>query len=106
MNTELLNGLIAGFVNESTDALTAYKPNILSNDYLNNKKVLNEIILNLKKCDEFWFCIAFLRMSGDVAPIDSSFEQKKIAGKSVVQLVFKIDHEVDYSLYKYLTNID
>jgi len=43
---------------------------------------------------------------GDVSPIESSFEQKTIAGTSVVQLVFKIGQEVDYSLYKYLTDID
>ena len=64
MNQKLLNGLLAGFVNKDTEALTAFKPNILSNNYLNNKKVLNEITFNLKNCDEFWFCSAFLRMSG------------------------------------------
>jgi len=64
MNQNLLNGLITGFVDKSSKSHAAFKPNILSNDYLNNKKVLNEIIFNLKKCDEFWFCSAFLRMSG------------------------------------------
>ena len=64
MNEKLLSGLITGFIDESLESISTYKPTILSNDYLNNSKVLNEIIYNLKNCDEFWFCSSFLTMSG------------------------------------------
>ena len=48
MNEKLLSGLITGFIDESLESISTYKPTILSNDYLNNSKVLNEIIYNLK----------------------------------------------------------
>jgi hypothetical protein len=46
---------------------------------------------------------------GDVTPIEDSFIEKEMPGDNgkpvkVVQLVFKISHEVEYSLLDYFIN--
>jgi len=42
-------------------------PELLTNDKINNKKVLTTIIKELKQCDEFMFSVAFVTKSGIIA---------------------------------------
>ena len=94
MNQKILDGLFTGFIDKSSQSLSAFKPKILSNDYLNNEKVINEITFNLKKCDEFWFCSAFLTMSGYAALVNSLdfIADKNVKGKILVSSYLNFTH--------------
>ena len=89
MNKEiknLLSSLETGFVDSTTPSLKEYRPKILLNDSSTGSKVLTTIIRQLNRCDEFFFSVAFLRMSGIACLVNTlqELEEKGIEGKILV----------------------
>ncbi len=86
LNDALKLSLHTGFIDKNFHSNRGYLPQILLNDKVTEKKVLSTIIQRLKKCDEFWFSVAFLTTSGVATLINvlDELNQKKVKGKIVV----------------------
>lgn len=59
-NTELINGLQTGFVDQHIVSQNDFVPKLLLNDKLEGKKILSSIINELNTCNEFWFPLHLL----------------------------------------------
>lgn len=60
----LINGIQTAFVNDEIDSDPYWRPKFVYNDYLNGKKVLSDINIELETCEEFIFSVAFITDSG------------------------------------------
>ena len=77
------NGLSTAFLNKNISSNTLYRPQFISNDYKNGKKVLSTIEDELLHCDSFLISVAFITMGG-IAPLLQTLrtlEDKGIKGK-------------------------
>ncbi|BCN29881.1 DUF3427 domain-containing protein [Anaeromicropila herbilytica] len=80
---EINNGLQTAYVDSSWNSNLAYRPEFISNDYKQGKKVLSSIEEELRNCDEFCISVAFITMSG-ITPLLQVLEElevKNISGK-------------------------
>lgn len=80
---ELQQGLDTAFINASNSSNLAYRPQFVSNNYKEGRKVLSTIEEELLACDEFAISVAFITMSG-ITPLLQTLkelEQKKIHGR-------------------------
>lgn len=66
--TQLQQGMHTAFIDASATSNLAYKPQFISNNYKNGRKVLASIEEELVACDEFAISVAFITMSG-ITPI-------------------------------------
>ena len=82
----LSQSLQTGFFNQLIHSNSEYLPELLVNDKSVGKKVLTTIDRELKKCDEFWFSVAFVTTSGVATLINTlvDLENKGIQGKILV----------------------
>lgn len=83
INEEVLRATESGFINKFIDSNLALTPKLLVNDYSKGSKVLNEIISELTKCNEFLISVAFITSSG-ITPLLETLKylnQKGIKGK-------------------------
>ncbi len=87
MNTEILDdlriGLETAYINSAVPSNLSYKPQFISNDYHEGKKVLSSIEDELLSCDSFKISVAFITMSG-IAPLLQTLyelERKGIPGE-------------------------
>lgn len=87
MNNEkilyLKEGLTTAFIDGSVSSNLAYKPQFISNDYKEGKKVLTSIENELLACEEFFISVAFITMSG-ITPLLQTLkmlEERNIPGK-------------------------
>ena len=81
--TLLEKGLTQAFINRNNASNLAYKPEFVSNDYKQGKKVISSIETELKKCDEFFISVAFITLGG-ITPLLLTLEElekKEIPGK-------------------------
>ncbi|MGL5207251.1 MAG: DUF3427 domain-containing protein [Acidaminococcaceae bacterium] len=80
---ELRKGLEAGFVNFQHMADDRYVPKILTNSRTKQIKVLDTVLYELERCDEFYFSVAFITNSGVACLIDvlKKLESKNIKGR-------------------------
>ncbi len=79
----LFASLETGFINQLIESEKVYRPELLTNDKSQGKKVLTTILRELQSCDEFWFSVAFVT-TGGVATLMSTLielEKKNIKGK-------------------------
>ncbi len=81
---ELQKSLITGCIDCSAQSLEEYQPKLLLNSP--ESKVLSNIITELKKCDEFFFSVAFVTNSGVAVLIETlkELEKKGVRGKIIV----------------------
>lgn len=82
----LSKSLHTGFIDQLNESNAEYLPQIIINDRSVGKKVLTTIVQELRKCNEFWFSVAFVTTSG-VATIKNQLielEKKSIKGKILV----------------------
>lgn len=82
----LTQSLQTGFIDHLIRSDKNFVPQYLINDKAAGKKVLTTIDRELKRCDEFWFSVAFVTTSG-VATLINTFielEKKGIKGKILV----------------------
>lgn len=82
-SNQLKEGLIHGFIDSTNIALEEYKPKLIINDPDRGEKVLTSIINELRKCDEFYFSVAFVTTSGVTVLLNTllELEEKGIKGK-------------------------
>lgn len=80
---ELGQGLRTAFINQNEQSNLAYKPQFISNNYKEGRKVISSIEDELSACEEFFISVAFITMSG-ITPLLQTLkelEQKGIPGK-------------------------
>jgi superfamily II DNA or RNA helicase/HKD family nuclease len=82
----LSQSLQTGFIDQFLLSKKEYLPQLLVNDKNSGKKVLTTIDNELKRCDEFWFSVAFVTTSGIATLINTliELETKGIKGKILV----------------------
>ena len=80
---QLKQGLSTAFVNQNSSSNLAYKPQFVSNNYKEGRKVISSIEDELLSCEEFAISVAFITMGG-ITPLLQTFrelEQREIPGK-------------------------
>ncbi len=80
---ELCNGFETAYINEAIASNLAYKPQFISNNHKQGKKVLSSIEDELLLCDQFQISVAFITMSG-ITPLLQTLkelEKKGIKGE-------------------------
>ena len=80
---ELRSGFETAYIDGSVASSMAYKPQFLSNNYKEGKKVISSIEDELLACDQFQISVAFITMSG-ITPLLQTLkelEKKQIPGK-------------------------
>ena len=72
-----------GFINQMIQSDKSYRPELLTNDHKQGKKVLSTILRELETCEEFWFSVAFVTTSGIATLMNTliELEKKNIKGK-------------------------
>ena len=81
--TQLQQGMHTAFIDAGTTSNLAYKPQFISNNYKNGRKVLASIEEELAACDEFAISVAFITMSG-ITPLLQTLkelEKKGVPGR-------------------------
>lgn len=81
--TEMRNGFETAYIYESFSSNLAYKPQFVSNNHKEGKKVLSSVEDELLACDQFQISVAFITMGG-ITPLLQTLkelEQKKIPGE-------------------------
>ena len=79
----ILNGVTTAFLDQTTTSMQAYRPQFISNNYKEGRKVIDAIEKELRECEQFIFCVAFICKSG-IDPLLSTLqelEKKEIPGK-------------------------
>ena len=80
---ELRSGLKTAYIDETVASNLAYKPQFISNNYRQGKKVLSSIEDELLVCEQFQISVAFITMGG-ITPLLQTFrelEKKGVKGE-------------------------
>lgn len=80
---QLKQGLTTAFINQNISSNLAYKPQFVSNNYREGRKVISSIEDELLLCEEFAISVAFITMGG-ITPLLQTLrelEQRGISGK-------------------------
>lgn len=79
----LTESLKTGFIDQVIQSNRDYRPQLLLNDKATGKKVLTTIERELRKCNEYWFSVAFITTSGVATLMNTllELEEKGIKGK-------------------------
>ncbi|MDE6627691.1 MAG: DEAD/DEAH box helicase [Lachnospiraceae bacterium] len=80
---QLHQSLTTAFIDSTSPSNLAYKPQFISNNYKEGRKVLSSIESELSNCDEFSISVAFVTMGG-ITPLLQSLEElerKNIPGR-------------------------
>ncbi|MBP7347108.1 MAG: DEAD/DEAH box helicase [Butyrivibrio sp.] len=81
--TEIRNGFETAYVDQAYSSNLAYKPQFVSNNHKEGKKVLSSIEDELLACDQFQISVAFITMGG-ITPLLQTLkelEEKNIPGE-------------------------
>ena len=81
--SEIRNGFETAYVNQEFSSNLAYKPQFVSNNRKEGKKVLSSIEDELLVCDQFQISVAFITMGG-ITPLLQTLrelEAKNIPGE-------------------------
>lgn len=79
-NTEQMKkGFETAFINQDFVSNLAYKPQFISNDYKEGRKVLSSIEDELLRCDKFDISVAFITMSG-LTPLLQTLKELELGG--------------------------
>ena len=79
----LEQGLKTAFVDHNASSNLAYKPQFISNNYKEGRKVISSIEDELLSCDEFCISVAFITMGG-ITPLLQTLqelEKRNVPGK-------------------------
>ena len=80
---QLKRGMEAAFIDQNVSSNLVYKPQFISNNYREGRKVISSIETELLSCETFNISVAFITMSG-VTPLLQTLrelEQKGIPGR-------------------------
>ena len=61
---QLQQGLSTAFINQNSSSSLAYRPQFVSNNYKEGRKVISSIENELLSCEEFAISAAFITMGG------------------------------------------
>ncbi|NFO04180.1 DUF3427 domain-containing protein [Clostridium botulinum] len=80
---EILKASKTGLINSMINSNLALIPKLIVNDYSKGNKVLNELISELNKCEEFFISVAFITSSGIIPLLETlkNLNKKGIKGK-------------------------
>ncbi|QQS40268.1 MAG: DEAD/DEAH box helicase [Acidobacteriota bacterium] len=108
IDEELLESLKTGFLNKWHSSRHEYRPEILANDYHSGRKVLSSLLKDIRECEEFWFSVAFVTMSGVATLLTSLEEYKKSdrAGRLLVSQYQNFTQPEALRTLLYFDNID
>lgn len=76
--TELSKGLTTAYIDGSVASEAALRPQFISNDYKEGRKVLSSIEDELLRCDCFRISVAFITMGG-VTPLLQTLKEHEAA---------------------------
>jgi HKD family nuclease len=79
----LSESIRTGFIDQVIQSDKAYRPELLTNDHKQGKKVLSTILRELETCEEFWFSVAFVTTGGIATLMNTllDLEKRNIKGK-------------------------
>ena len=77
--TNLQSGYATAFLDRHTASNLAYRPQFVSNNYKEGKKVISSIEDELLRCDEFSISVAFITMSG-ITPLLQTLKELERRG--------------------------
>ena len=80
---ELRLGFVTAYIDGTVASNLAYKPQFVSNNYKEGKKVLSSIEDELLACDQFQISVAFITLGGiePLLPTLKELEKKNIPGE-------------------------
>lgn len=85
LRERISDSIYTGFIDGNAVSLEEYQPRLLINDNKRGHKVLTCLIDELRKCEEFFFSVAFITNSGVAVLINTlkDLEEKGIKGKII-----------------------
>ena len=104
---ELRAGFETAYIDGSVASSLAYRPQFVSNNYKEGKKVLSSIEDELLKCDQFQISVAFITMSG-ITPLLQTLkelEKKNIPGEILTTNYLNFSEPRALAKLNELTNI-
>lgn len=97
---ELNLGLQTAFIDASQSSNLAYKPQFISNDYKEGKKVISLIENELLLCDQFHISVAFITMGGITPLLQTLKELEKRGVKGEILTTNYLDFSEPRALAK------
>ena len=107
-NSDLRAGLETGFINKSIYSDPSLWPTLLTNDPDTGKKILSNLISELRSCQEYWIFVSFITTSG-VASLLNTFEEleaKNVKGSILVSTYLNFSQPEAIRRIKRFKNID
>lgn len=86
---ELQSGLETAFVDQSIQSNLAYRPEFVSNDYKQGKRVISSIEQELMNCEEFFISVAFITLGG-ITPLLQTL--KELEGRGIQGKILTTDY--------------
>jgi superfamily II DNA or RNA helicase/HKD family nuclease len=77
--SELLGGLETAYINGTSASSLSYRPQFVSNNYKEGKKVLSSVEEELLACDQFQISVAFITMGG-ITPLLQTLKELETRG--------------------------
>lgn len=77
--SELQNGLTTAYIDSTYNSTLAFRPEFISNDYKQGKKVLTAIEHEISNCEEFCISVAFIT-EGGIKPLLQIFKELEVKG--------------------------
>jgi len=104
----LSQSIQTGFIDQMIQSDKSYRPELLTNDYKQGKKILSTITRELETCDEFWFSVAFVTTSGLATLMNTLLELEKnnVKGKILASQYLNFTHPEALKRIKQFRNID
>jgi len=104
----LSKSIQTGFIDQMIQSDKSYRPELLTNDYKQGKKVLSTIKRELETCDDFWFSVAFVTTSGMATLMNTllELEKKNVKGKILASQYLNFTHPEALKRIKQFTNIE
>lgn len=81
-NVEFYKSIETAFIDSTVNSSLALRPQFVSNNYAEGKKVLTSLEDELKTCDAFFFSVAFITRSG-IEPLLQIFQELEKKGVRV-----------------------
>lgn len=105
---DLLRSIETGFIDYTIESERSFRPELLINDELRNKKVLSTILNELDSCDEFWFSVAFITNSGVSTIINTLIELEKrgVKGKILASQYLNFTQPIALERIRKFSNIE
>lgn len=105
---QLEKGMYSAFIDGSVNTNLAYKPEFVSNNYHEGRKVLSALENELLQCEEFYISVAFITLGG-ITPLLQTFkelEERGIPGKILTTNYLNFSEPLAIQKLNELSNLD